>query len=274
MQDCNWLQALEGGIDTSHFSILHRALKESPTQAGIAVDDPGVRSGAPTLELDITDYGYRYFGVRPLDDDDVFVRGYHFVMPFTQIRPYAQTSKESRGHFWVPMNDETCMVWNWYHSYGNDPVGDLSNQGNIYGVHVDVDAGFRSIGNRSNSWNIDRQAQKNETFTGIDGVNLQDRAVQESMRPIQDRTREHLGPADKAIIATRKLLQRAMDVVAENGDPMGTAPTYYELRAAEGIMSKETDWREELLPLMYPKTGGIGPGDRFEVSPDEVQVLD
>ena len=104
---------------------------------------------------------------------------------------------------------------------------------------------------------IDRDIQKTETFTGIEGINQQDRAVQESMRPIVDRAREHLGPADKAIIATRKLLMQAVDVVATGGDPMGTAPTYYELRAAEGTYPKNVDWRGELLPRMYPKTKGM-----------------
>ena len=63
MQACNWLQALEGGIDTSHFTIMHRALKKSARQVGIEIDSPGVRGGPPTLEVDVTDYGYRYFGL-------------------------------------------------------------------------------------------------------------------------------------------------------------------------------------------------------------------
>src|SRR5690606_19347418 len=118
---------------------------------------------------------------------------------------------------------------------------------------VDVKAGFRSIRNRSNDWMIDRRIQKTETYTGVDGINQQDRAVQESMGRIVDRSNEHLGPADKAVITTRKLLLQAVDTVQKNGDPPGLAPTYYELRAAECVLPKETDWRKELLPQMNPQ---------------------
>ena len=94
--------------------------------------------------------------------------------------------------------------------------------GNAYGTHIDVANGFRPVRNRANGWMIDRQIQKTETYSGVDGINQQDRAVQESMGRIVDRSREHLGPADKAVIATRKLLQQAMDVGAKGGDPAGT----------------------------------------------------
>src|SRR5579884_1402863 len=84
-EECNWLQALEGGIDTSHFTILHRALKKDAKQPGISPDNVGIQGGAPSLEVDFTDYGYRYYGIRPLSGEKVYVRGYHFVMPFTQL---------------------------------------------------------------------------------------------------------------------------------------------------------------------------------------------
>jgi hypothetical protein len=103
---------------------------------------------------------------------------------------------------------------------------------------------------------IDRQMQKTETFTGIQGINQQDRAVQESMKPIVDRSHEHLGPADKAIIATRRLLQKAVDAVEAGGDPQGLSPSYYEIRAMEGTYGKSVDWRKELHPRMYPQTYG------------------
>ena len=264
-EECNWLQALEGGIDTSHFTIMHRALKANSKQAGIEVDDPGVRGGAPTLEVDVTDYGYAYFGIRPLANDEQYVRGYHFVMPFTQLRPPGPGKDEVHGHYWVPRDDESCMVWNFYYSYG-EALENLSagggGGGNLYGTHVDVENGFRPIRNASNDWMIDREMQKTETFTGIDGINQQDRAVQESMGPIVDRSKEHLGPADKAIIATRKLLLEACDSVEAGGDPRGVSDSYHEVRAAECIAPVGDEWWESLLPRMYPGAGGPPPGSR------------
>lgn len=95
---------------------------------------------------------------------------------------------------------------------------------------------------------LDRQVQKTETFTGIDGVNVQGRAVQESMGPVVDRSKEHLGPVDKAIIQARRLLLQAVRTVREGGTPRGVDPTYYALRAAEGVLLRDADWRTILAP--------------------------
>src|SRR5215472_11311286 len=94
--------------------------------------------------------------------------------------------------------------------------------------HVDQTT-FRSKANRDNADLIDRAVQKTETFTGIDGINVQDRAIQESMGPICDRSQEHLGPADKGIIQMRRLLREAVNAVRAGGTPTGVAPSYYDL---------------------------------------------
>ena len=97
---------------------------------------------------------------------------------------------------------------------------------------------------------LDRQVQKTESFTGIDGVNTQDRAIQESMGRIVDRSREHLGPADKAVIQARRLLLEAVKAVRDGKTPRGVDGTYYALRAAEGVVPRDADWREMLTPDM------------------------
>lgn len=249
-QECNWLQALEGGIDTSHFTILHRTLKKGARQGGVPPDDIGIKGSAPSLELDVTEYGYRYFGIRSLGDGSVYVRGYHFVMPFTQIRPPGPGKQETHGHYWVPIDDHNCMVWNFFATYGVEPIEDSVERGNTYGIHVDEKNGFKSIFNRSNNWMIDREMQRTETFTGIDGINTQDRAVQESMGPIVDRTKEHLGPSDKAITATRRLLLEATDAVERDEVPLGLTTNYDDLRPAEGVFPSNKEWRKELIPQM------------------------
>jgi phthalate 4,5-dioxygenase oxygenase subunit len=98
---------------------------------------------------------------------------------------------------------------------------------------------------------IDRKVQKYETFTGIDGINTQDRALQEGMGPIVDRSKEHLGPADRAIIATRRLLLDAVKIVQSGGNPPGTDTSYYQARAIEKIFPRQATWRETVLPEMY-----------------------
>jgi phenylpropionate dioxygenase-like ring-hydroxylating dioxygenase large terminal subunit len=269
VEECNWLQALEGGIDTSHAPILHRAISTTATKAGIPLQGPFVRGGAPTLEVDVTDYGYRYAGIRPLEDGKTYVRTYHFVMPFTQIRPQqfripgmGERSKIA-GHFWVPMDDATCMVWNWAYSFGDEPLTeeDRLERGSGNGPdHVDQKT-FRSLRNKGNNWLIDRQVQKTETFTGIDGINTQDRAIQESMGPIVDRSQEHLGPADRAIIVARRLLLQAVKTVQEGGDPLGTDTSYYQARAIEQVLPKGVAWRDALLPAMYAVSEPLAAAD-------------
>src|SRR6185436_435270 len=116
-------------------------------------------------------------------------------------------------------------------------------------LHVDP-VTFRSKGNRSNNYLLDREVQKTETYSGIDGINQQDRALQESMGPIVDRSKEHLGPADKAIIQARKLLRQAVKTVEAGGAPDGTGTSYYQLRAHEAVIPVAADWRTEMVPEM------------------------
>ena len=185
IQECNWLQALEGGIDSAHATILHRTLRVDTPHAGLRVDSPHVQGKPPELEVDITDYGYRYAGIRSLGDEGNHVRAYHFVMPFHQIRASQRGYRGqagpvgflASGHMWVPMDDHNVMVWNWDLSY-DEPIEEQER--------VDMDRGygrgpehmltdFRTRVNRDNNWMIDRSVQKTETFSGIDGVNAQGR---------------------------------------------------------------------------------------------------
>src|SRR5438094_704816 len=112
IQESNWLQGVEGGIDTSHAPILHRLLTSDSKRPGFKPDNPFVRGKAPKLELDITDYGYRYAGVRPLDEASIHVRTYHFILPFHQIRPSRSEGGVPlvAGHMWVPIDDDPTMA--------------------------------------------------------------------------------------------------------------------------------------------------------------------
>ena len=257
IQESNWLQGLEGGVDTSHAQILHRFF--TPTIGNIG---PGIRGGAPKLEIDMTDYGYLYAGVFPKSDEENFIRAYQYIMPFTQIRPgdkEAETrsgtwDKRVQGHMWVPMDDENCMVWNWQYSITDEPLSEEERAEVDIGngpSHVDQ-ATFRPYHNRGNDYLIDRENQRNKSFTGIDAITTQDRAVQESMGAIVDRSQENLGPADRAIVVTRRLLLEAIKTVEDGGIPLGLGDSYYNLRAAQGIIPSEVDWREAMLSELNP----------------------
>ena len=143
------------------------------------------------------------------------------------------------------------MVYNWSYC----PDGPLTEEDKLERglgngpLHVDPMT-FRSKANRANNYLLDREVQKTETYSGIDGINAQDRALQESMGRVVDRSKEHLGPADKAIIQARKLLRQAVKAVEAGGSPDGTGTSYYPLRAHEQVLRASADWRAELVPEM------------------------
>jgi len=254
IQDCNWLQGLEGGIDTSHAPIMHRLLSETSTRGGFKPSNPFVRGKAPTLVVDLTGYGYQYAGIRPLGEDHIHVRTYQFILPFHQIRPSRAESgvRLDAGHCWVPIDDETTMVYNWVYSPSDGPLTEEDRLERGLGngpLHVDQ-ATFRSRANRDNNYLIDRTVQRSESYTGIDGINVQDRAIQESMGRIVDRSKEHLGPADKAIIQARKKLREALFAVENGAAPGGSDSGYYALRAHEAVLPRGADWRAVMAPEM------------------------
>jgi phthalate 4,5-dioxygenase oxygenase subunit len=253
IQECNWLQGLEGGIDTSHAPIMHRLLTESSGRGGFKPSNPFVRGKPPKLVVDITDYGFQYAGIRPLGETEQHVRTYQFILPFHQIRPSKSETGLilDAGHCWVPMDDENTVVYNWsYSPEGPLTEEDRTERGLGNGpLHVDP-ATFRSRANRGNEYLLDRLMQKQENYTGIDGINVQDRAIQESMGRIVDRSKEHLGPADKAIIQARKLLRQVVDAEKAGGAPAGLGASYYTLRAHEAVLPREADWRREMTPEM------------------------
>jgi phthalate 4,5-dioxygenase len=247
VQETNWLQGLEGGIDTSHAPILHRLLTTETTRPGFKPDNPFVRGKAPTLAVDVTDYGFQYAGIRPLDEGRIHVRTYHYILPFHQIRPSRSESGVPlvAGHMWVPIDDENTMVYNWEYSTTAAPLtAEDRLERRLGNGPLDVDqTTFRSKRNRGNNYLLDRRVQKVESFTGIDGINTQDRAIQEGMGAIVDRSREHLGPADRAVIQARKLLLETVRAVAEGGTPRGIEPSYAKLEAAEAVLPNGADWR-------------------------------
>ena len=114
-------------------------------------------------------------------------------MPFHQLRP--STTEEGNpsvaGHIWVPMDDDNTMVYNWEYSITDEPLHEADRlELRLGNGPTEVDqATFRSQRNWHNNYLLDRQAQKTQNFTGIEGINTQDRAVQESMGRIVDRSR-------------------------------------------------------------------------------------
>lgn len=252
-ESCNWLQALEGGIDTSHSSFAHNNNIQ---------DKNALRTKAPSPKLEVVknDYGFNYVGIRDLKDGNLYVRGYQYIMPAQQMRGAMIKWKDGKmeefpsiaGHIWVPIDDESTWVWNFIYSSEPSipftPEFVLQHETDFGRGPDDVLPGYRLKRNPSNDFLIDREVQRTKTFTGIEGINTQDYAFQETMeRPFCDRSKERLGTADTAIIAARQLLLEATRVVEQGGKPRGVDPsTYRNVRGCDRLLSKEKHWSEAM----------------------------
>src|SRR5580765_728658 len=160
-----------------------------------------------------------------------------------------------RNHMFVPMDNKNSMGYNWTYTFADEPLTEADSE--QLGRHIgsapeELTADFRKLRNRDNDWLIDRQVQKIETYTGIEGITTQDHAIQESMGPIVDRSRERLGSTDKAIVAARRLLLDAAKTVREGGDPPGIDTSYYSIRAVERVLPDGVDCLDALRPEVNP----------------------
>jgi phthalate 4,5-dioxygenase oxygenase subunit len=258
-QACNYLQALEGGLDTSHSTFLHN---------NVMGNNNTMRNCDPSPEIEVypTDYGYSYVSTRRVNDDLRYVRIYQYVMPFQQMRGDVTDDGGARsaipkidGHFWVPIDDHQTFAWNWM--YGIDEAAPITPE---FAERDEKRAGrgkddfipgtFKLKRNPSNDHLIDRALQKSKTFTGIIGVGTQDSAVQESMEPIVDRSQEFLIWTDKAVMTMRKMLLDATYAVERGEGPPGLKPESYRLvRAHDTVLPAGTDWRTALKDELIAK---------------------
>ena len=250
LEDCNWLQAVEGGFDSAHVQMLHNQ------KIGDRSFMREFAATIPRIEVEPTDYGFTYTAVRARGEHDL-VRVYHFVMPVTQIRgqnfAFDPEILTINGHLWVPIDDEHTATYNFM--YSDDPAVPLTTKF-IDECETEIGRGpgdmdpqrpFRLKAQAENDFLIDRAVQKTRTMTGIPGINTQDIAVQVGMGPVVDRSREHLGTTDRAVIVLRRMLLEAVEDVANGKLPRGTDPaTYAELRGASHLVVAGADWRVAL----------------------------
>jgi phthalate 4,5-dioxygenase len=229
LQETNYLQAIEGGIDSSHSNFLHAtvdAFRVTDSYVAKVKSSPNLRAKyhlldkAPRFTVKKTDYGLVIAVRRNAEEDTYYWRMTQFLLPSHTIIPY-QKGNSIHGHSWVPRDDETCWVW----TFTWNPDAPLSQEdreaiANETFVHANVDpVTLRPLRNKSNNYGIDRELQRTTTMTGIHGFASQDQAIQESMGAVVDRTRERLGTSDTAIIATRRLLLQEIRALQQGNEP-------------------------------------------------------
>jgi phenylpropionate dioxygenase-like ring-hydroxylating dioxygenase large terminal subunit len=256
-QESNYLQAMEGGIDSSHVSFLHRYdLDRDPLHRNTS-GAKYTRSTNTVFDILESPGGLLIGARRNADPGFHYWRVTQWLMPwYTLIPPYRGNALN--GHGWVPMDDHNHMAWTMtFHPVrplSTEEV-DLMRQG--AGVHAELIPGtFQPVANRHNGYLMDRAAQEaNLTYSGIRGLAMQDASIQESMGPIQDRTKENLVSTDNAIIMARLRLRKAADAVAKGGRAPGLDAAAQSVRSSSFVLPEEGPFRDTALEAAAVRKG-------------------
>ena len=273
-RSCNWLQGLEGDIDTSHLAFLHLgSVKPEETKEG-TFNYYTVKDRAPRYLAVDTDFGTMYGAYRPGPENEYYWRYAAFLFPFYTIIPTGILGLKVNIRGWVPVDDDHMMFWSMtpasrgidgsggngrgnQSGFGTAPAG-AAQAGEPGGQYQFLPNTSDSLGrwrltaNAENDYLMDWDGQKaNKSFTGIPGIHTQDQAITESMGTIQDRTNEHLGSSDLMIIRTRKSILDAAAALHEKGiTPPGVDdPTVYRVRGGGTYLPREDDWLEATAEL-------------------------
>jgi phenylpropionate dioxygenase-like ring-hydroxylating dioxygenase large terminal subunit len=253
---CNWVQAMEGNLDTSHISHLHQfeGIDDIPDDGS---DKPGYPSNAmswkfwrhdraPRLEVDETWFGYRYAGIRTTPNGNTHVRVTAYALPYaTMVASIPFTS--AQGLF-IPVDDENC------YRYMLMPR-ERKNPQNLGGANLFSVAPFSTpisgttdgivprLYTMDNDYQLSHEARRNGNFSGVADFVSQDFMVTESMGPIYDRSQEQLGSTDRAITRMRHILLSAARGLAEGKEPPALTGDFTAIRGAEKILEPDEDWR-------------------------------
>jgi phenylpropionate dioxygenase-like ring-hydroxylating dioxygenase large terminal subunit len=256
--ECNWLQGVEGGIDPSHVSFLHRFLDEDPRdvygqQFREEVEGTGRTLSAivsenfrPDIEVEPAPHGLRVFALRQLEDQRRHVRVTNLLFPNAFVVPFGNDKVFCQWH--VPIDDENHYWFMILYDFRHVTDKEVLLAQRLSQVSM---PDYRPLRNRRNQWGFDAAEQQNLTFTGMGlDINVHDQWAVESMGPIQDRTVERLGVSDRAVTANRRLLLRAIESFGAGSPAPGLAPGHQAARALTGPQAVDTvtsaaHWQEQ-----------------------------
>jgi phthalate 4,5-dioxygenase len=256
VQYSNWVQALEGEFDQSHVSYLHSRLDVDPNQPRALVDAIRFADRRPIFDVINMPYGTCIAAGRKAPGDQRYWRVTQHCMPFFAMTGIYGPDPIRPWRAWVPVDNETVLVLGVMYN----PVRPLTDQERAYEMNRSSVSNiapqfrepvsskpfgrYRPLASLENDFFQDREAQRTQTFSGIPEFWAQDASVQVSMGPICDRTQEHLGSSDMAIIAVRKrLLAAAKELRDEGRAPAEVAnPDWYQVRADAIIVPADQAW--------------------------------
>jgi phthalate 4,5-dioxygenase len=273
VQECNWFQAMEGGIDSSHISFLHAPINADDAEVNRELDRASFGIGvavqttdrSPRFEVVDTDYGVLIGARRSRADGQFLWRITQFLMPFYTMPPTDLDEKITQSHIWVPMDDTNVINWmvTWHpdRPLTREEI-DLNVAGK--GAHVcdylpptsEPYGDIRTAANRGNDYEMDWEAHRTRMFCGIPGFGVQDQAIQESQGDIVDRALEHLGTSDRAIIQVRRRLMNAARALRDHGAAApGRDPQSFHVRSASVVLPPGASWVDGALSRLMATSG-------------------
>ncbi len=227
MRECNWLQALEGDIDTSHFGFLHVGHVGDDEVDHANMHSVAITDRAPGFKVAKTDWGTMAGAFRPsADGSALYWRICHYLFPFWALFPDGTFEDNVTANAWVPMDDTHTMVFNFAWVKRTQPLRTTADGETIAGLEFvhgflpntsDWFGRWKLAHNVANDYGLNRDAQRQVSFTGITGITLQDQYITESMGEVVDRSFEHLTSGDAMIVQTRKRLIQAARALADTG---------------------------------------------------------
>jgi hypothetical protein len=247
IQECNYLQAIEGGIDSSHVSFLHgAALKSDPLFVGSKGNLYNEHDRMP--EFDVVDFpgGLLIGARRNAEGGRYYWRITPWIMPLHTIIP-PRAGHPLGAHVWVPIDDENCWAWSInYHPNRALSSKEIDAMKSGRGIHVSYVPGtYVPLQNKRNDYLIDREKQKqNLSFSGVEGIAMQDASLQESMGAVQDRTRENLCPTDRGIVMTRRKLLQAAQASREGKAPPGLRAEEQRVRSCAIELPRDQHFKD------------------------------
>lgn len=254
-RECNWLQALEGDLDTGHFGFLHMGSVDVDDVDQDNMHAHSITHRAPEFKVVETEWGMMAGAHRPAGPGEEYWRICHYLFPFWALFPDGTLEDNITADAWVPMDDTHTMYFNFAWTKRTAPLRTTKDGATIPGLEFRHDylpnttdwlGRFRLASNATNDYGIDREAQRTTSFTGITGITLQDQYITESMGDIVDRTMEHLTPGDAMIIKTRQRMIKAAKALEAGVTPPGVDNPEIALQARSGayVAPVGGDWLE------------------------------
>jgi phthalate 4,5-dioxygenase oxygenase subunit len=239
--DCNYVQVMDGNLDTSHAFVLHTDLvnrwSRDASNEGALAKNFNPSQTVPRLEFAMTDFGFYYAGIRSgggVPEGKQHMRITALVLPHMALIP----GETGRPLMWAPIDDEHTWL------YLPNVDAHAVRLANLTFPADLVDASSHVNLNRANNFGQDREIMRSGSFTGLRTTLTEDAAMQISMGSLYDHDRETVVPADRAVLKARRLLVESARRVQAGEEPLGVRPADTQsIRAVEALADDSTPWQ-------------------------------